>query len=474
MKRKWLAFLLVVTLVASIMTTGVAAAEESVGALAQHASASAAADALYSGLWNCQERIDLRPYDITVDQLSDMYYQTAWLSPELFHLSDRYSYSFNNNRVIEVYPTYTVTGEPLLQMRAAYEQKLLEIAAGVDTAWSDLEIALYLHDYLVAHYAYDTTYTHYDAYTLLTTGTGVCQAYALTYMALLQRFSIPVDYVVSDAMNHAWNAVQLDGHWYHVDVTWDDPVGQSYGVVSHRNFLLSDAAMLVQASPHHDWQFTQQARVCSDTRYDAAMWMQVYTPFVPLQGQWYYIAQQENGNYALCATDWQRSQPVLPMTDRWSAGESSYWLGSYAGLGQHNGRLLWNTPDAIVSWNPQTGDTTTVFENTDSRQLYGLTVDGTQVTYVRKASPNEREEQRGVLMLSTALNPTTVWGDVDGNGVVTGADALLVLRAAAGELALNEQQQRLADVDGQAGVTILDALYILQYVSGQVTALPAA
>ena len=101
-------------------------------------------------------------------------------------------------------------------------------------------------------------------------------------------------------------------------------------------------------------------------------------------------------------------------------------------------------------------------------------MDGAQVTYVRKASPNEQEEQRGVLMLSTALNPTTVWGDVDGNGVVTGADALLVLRAAAGELALNEQQQRLADVDGQAGVTILDALYILQYVSGQVTALPAA
>ena len=37
MKRKWLAFLLAVTLIASIMTTGVAAAEESADAFAHHA-----------------------------------------------------------------------------------------------------------------------------------------------------------------------------------------------------------------------------------------------------------------------------------------------------------------------------------------------------------------------------------------------------------------------------------------------------
>ena len=33
--------------------------------------------------------------------------------------------------------------------------------------------------------------------------------------------------------SHAWNLVQLDGKWYHVDVTWDEAGGHLY-------FLKSD------------------------------------------------------------------------------------------------------------------------------------------------------------------------------------------------------------------------------------------
>jgi transglutaminase/protease-like cytokinesis protein 3 len=29
-----------------------------------------------------------------------------------------------------------------------------------------------------------------------------------------------------DREEHAWNMVKLDGGWYCVDVTWDDPIGQ--------------------------------------------------------------------------------------------------------------------------------------------------------------------------------------------------------------------------------------------------------
>jgi hypothetical protein len=36
--------------------------------------------------------------------------------------------------------------------------------------------------------------------------------------------------------------VSLDGIWYHVDVTWDDPVGGD-GSISHKYFNVSDADM---------------------------------------------------------------------------------------------------------------------------------------------------------------------------------------------------------------------------------------
>ena len=38
----------------------------------------------------------------------------------------------------------------------------------------------------------------------------------------LNYYNIPNFKVVSS--NHIWNAVYLDGNWYHLDLTWDDPV----------------------------------------------------------------------------------------------------------------------------------------------------------------------------------------------------------------------------------------------------------
>ena len=42
-----------------------------------------------------------------------------------------------------------------------------------------------------------------------------------------------------------WNAVQLDGKWYGVDVTWDDPVpvDGKFEMLRHTYFLLGEDAM---------------------------------------------------------------------------------------------------------------------------------------------------------------------------------------------------------------------------------------
>jgi transglutaminase/protease-like cytokinesis protein 3 len=33
--------------------------------------------------------------------------------------------------------------------------------------------------------------------------------------------------------NHEWNYVQLDGKWYAIDVTWDDPIIQGGGYLTN-------------------------------------------------------------------------------------------------------------------------------------------------------------------------------------------------------------------------------------------------
>lgn len=53
-------------------------------------------------------------------------------------------------------------------------------------------------------------------------------------------------------------------------------------------------------------------------------------------------------------------------------------------------------------------------------------------------------------------------GDVNGDGVLTSADALLTLRAALGAVELTPEEATIADIDGSGAVTAVDALIILR------------
>lgn len=64
--------------------------------------------------------------------------------------------------------------------------------------------------------------------------------------------------------------------------------------------------------------------------------------------------------------------------------------------------------------------------------------------------------------------PTVTLGDVNEDGQITAADALLVLQAATGKINLNQTQQTAADVDADGSVVSLDALLTLQYATGKI------
>ncbi len=67
----------------------------------------------------------------------------------------------------------------------------------------------------------------------------------------------------------------------------------------------------------------------------------------------------------------------------------------------------------------------------------------------------------------------TGWGELNGDGIVNAADALLVLRHAVGKSALSQQAQALADVTGDGRIDATDALYILRYAVGRLDRFPA-
>ena len=124
-----------------------------------------------------------------------------------------------------------------------YKRKFAELIAvpKQDRTMSDMEKLLYLHDEIVVRADYDLgdgNVTVHTPMALLLDGKAVCQSYAGVLNQAANALGITSLQVASEG--HAWNAVELDGRWYYLDATHDDPVGDlERDFVSHKYFLFN-------------------------------------------------------------------------------------------------------------------------------------------------------------------------------------------------------------------------------------------
>ncbi|MGE7940733.1 transglutaminase domain-containing protein [Lysinibacillus xylanilyticus] len=157
---------------------------------------------------------------------------------------------YANNIVIKFQFTYHIS-----QAEEAFvEQTLANIIASMH-GLSDFQKLQAAHDFIVlsAEYSKETEGSQYSPYTLLTENKGVCQAYALVLYRMLEMLGFEVQYVpgkVGEQL-HAWVLVKLDDEWYHIDVTWDDPLPDRKGEVRYNYFLVSDR----QLAQDHSWDY---------------------------------------------------------------------------------------------------------------------------------------------------------------------------------------------------------------------------
>lgn len=147
---------------------------------------------------------------------------------------------------------YSRDREFILSAMEATAKRADEIISSViKPGMTDFEKELAIHDYIVNNCRYDienlkkgaTPPESYTAYGVLVKGKAVCEGYAKAMKLLLDRVGIPCLIVAgtSKGSSHAWNIVCLDGEYYHVDATWDDPVmADGSQVLSHVYFNLTD------------------------------------------------------------------------------------------------------------------------------------------------------------------------------------------------------------------------------------------
>lgn len=102
-----------------------------------------------------------------------------------------------------------------------------------------------IHDWVLLNVAYDRTLARHSAYDALKSGLTVCQGYASLTYRLLTDAGIPARIVEGTVSTgaHAWNLVKLDGVWYQLDTTFDDPVPDVKGRTTYGYYLVTDASL---------------------------------------------------------------------------------------------------------------------------------------------------------------------------------------------------------------------------------------
>ena len=120
---------------------------------------------------------------------------------------------------------------------------------------SDFEKEIMIIRWLVDGCTYEKgeNWSNSTAFSCIVNGEAQCAGYADAFLQTAKACGLEARYVYNSS--HAWNLVKIEGDWYHVDVTWEDPIGSnSYGFSSLRNkYINLEDNQIKGYSSHHTW-----------------------------------------------------------------------------------------------------------------------------------------------------------------------------------------------------------------------------
>jgi hypothetical protein len=444
-----------------------------------------ARDGVLQGLVDMSDNIVLEDYGLTVDDLQYLFADIVNSNPQLFYVSSGFKYSWypDSGIIAALNPEYIGSKPEIAAQKREYEYAVNRALALVPLGCTDAEKVLAVNDYIAASCEYDSAaadagdgFTHsYSSYGALVNGVAVCQGYALAFIDLMNRLNVNTLMVTSVDMDHAWNLVSLNGSWYHVDTTWNDPVPDMLGYVEHKYLLLSDSAIGSAEPTHYGWD-RSATPYANDTAYDAFFWRNVETQFIPRGGSWYYIEHaaasrdegQDYDTYNLWAYNFSNdTQAEIYTIATEEIGEGPFGALALAGYGEH---LYYTAYYSIYrikfdgTENELFHDARQDVEFTTYEKIYDMAVRGRYLIYRTRTSRNSPTVKDMSIELSELL-----FADVNGDDAITIADVTLIYQHVRGKIALTGDALLAADVNGIGGVTIADVTLVYQYVRGKIT-----
>lgn len=242
------------------------------------------AQTLVDGMKAGESEIELNQ-PIQLDEISELYQRLKLADPELFFLADQQNYEYSplTQEVKVFHPNY-IEYDDGLTIPQRIEQ-LRQLRNSIIQDWhgrGEYECSVLMNDYLVDTITYQPQAAHeHNLYGALVERQAVCDGYALAYKYLANGLGMDCVVITGSAYEdkagyqqgmsqlqslnaqqimqwdsgyrHAWNAIQIDGHWYYTDVTYNDPVSLDHDEQA-------DFSGLKEAFTNLTWQDMMQLR----------------------------------------------------------------------------------------------------------------------------------------------------------------------------------------------------------------------
>lgn len=153
--------------------------------------------------------------------------------------------------------TIEVKYETTLAQERIVDNKIYEILKKIlKENTTEFQKVKAIHDYVINLASYDTSYQRSSAYDILIHKTAVCEGYALVAYRLLLDAGLENRVIIGLGNNelHAWNIVKVDGKWYNLDLTWDDPISSSGKPILRYDYFLKNTKDFINHT--RDAEFT--------------------------------------------------------------------------------------------------------------------------------------------------------------------------------------------------------------------------
>ena len=406
-----------------------------------------------------------------------------------------YELEFNERYILE---DGTLDKDKILAEREEFKASIEDARSYVKAGMSDVEIALALHNYITisAYYDYDFDDYSFHNYGLFVNHKAVCSGNAKGYSTLLNYYGIENMNVESWPMNHEWNLVKLDGDWYHIDVTWDNPLYGSidcrYEGIRYDSFIASDEE--IEYSGHYGWKDYENW----DSSYPEIAQSNSYSDYVfrnvsyighkagnlvgnmsYYDGYWYYMVYGEKyGNRIMVRSriDGSDYEELFEVTEN----NPNKPLFSVI----RDDVLIYATADKLyaLKLDDIKGDRyvlADISKDYPNGLISEATITNGVIKYVvlrEKDSDISEAESYTTLVYDYGKNGLTDviepgqrgagLGDINGDNTISSQDAVLLKQYLAGYSVEDSIQKENADVNGDGNVNSLDAVLLMQKLAG--------